>query len=240
MDKVATGRLFWIPRNMGTSSQPLIIIGLHIFHDILHAAFEDDAEIVDRGCIQRLVLAEFVDGGAGDVVIFDERIGGLRRLLQRSPEPIIYDHHPTPLALFGEYIVFYGRVLDYSRNNDYNVCKYEVPYSGEIISPAEGIQDGGECMNACHNLALELESLVRWKMNWPQNLRGTPYSADSIEFGTFVEVLEFLLRELKGDPRALEGFFVNVAANRGKPMEEIGYDTCQEYLEQTKVFLDIV
>lgn len=80
---------------MPLSSQPLIIIRLHIFHDIFHAAFKDDAEIVDGGCVQRLVLAKLVDRGAGDVVILDERIGRLGRLSQRCPESIIYDHRTT-------------------------------------------------------------------------------------------------------------------------------------------------
>lgn len=92
-------------------------------------------------------------------------------------------------------------------------------------------------MNTCHNLALKLENIVRTKMDWQQNPRGAFYSADAIEMGSFVETLEFLLKEFTNDPHALEGFFVDVAENQGKPMEEIGYDVCKEYLEQTKAFL---
>ena len=92
-------------------------------------------------------------------------------------------------------------------------------------------------MNTCHNLALELENLVRTKMDWPQSLRDTTYSADAIEMGTFVETLEFLLKEFTNDPHALEGFFNDVVDNRGRPMEEIGYDICKAYLEQANKWL---
>ena len=102
--------------------QSLVILRRAIFHDILYATFEDDAEIIDGGCVQWLIFTELVDGRTGNVMILDERIGRLGRLLQRCPESVIYDHRPTPLTLFGEYIVFYGWILDYSRNIDYNNC----------------------------------------------------------------------------------------------------------------------
>ena len=94
-------------------------------------------------------------------------------------------------------------------------------------------------METCHILALELENLVRSKMDWPQSLRGTTYSADAIEMGSFVETLEFLLKEFTNDPHALEGFFVDVAENRGRPMEQIGYDICKEYLERANKWLGV-
>lgn len=54
-------------------------------------------------------------------MILDERISGLRRFFQRSPESIIHDHHSALLAYLLCTIVFYGLVLDYSRNKDYNI-----------------------------------------------------------------------------------------------------------------------
>ena len=69
------------PSSSRHQSKPLIIITRNILHDILNAAIQDDAQVVDGGCIKRLVLTELVDRGAGNVVILDERIGGLGGLL---------------------------------------------------------------------------------------------------------------------------------------------------------------
>lgn len=77
------------------SSKPLIFFRRPILHDILNAAIQDDAQVVDGGCIQRLVLTQLVNCGTGNVVILDERIGRLGRLLQRCPESIVYDHRTT-------------------------------------------------------------------------------------------------------------------------------------------------
>ena len=40
-------------------------------------AVQDAAKVVDRGGVERFVLSQFVNGGTGDVVIFDQTIGRL-------------------------------------------------------------------------------------------------------------------------------------------------------------------
>ena len=67
-------------------SKDLIFVGGDIFHDGFHRAGEDAAEVVDGGGIEGLVSAQLVDGGAGDPVIFDQGIGGLRRIAQGIPK----------------------------------------------------------------------------------------------------------------------------------------------------------
>lgn len=49
---------------------------IHIFHDILYLTMENDAQIIDGGCVERLVFPELIDGGAGNVMILYEGIGG--------------------------------------------------------------------------------------------------------------------------------------------------------------------
>lgn len=56
---------------------------------------QNHAEVVNSGCVQRLVFAELVDRRTGDMVILDERICGLGGHLQCRPESIIYDHGNT-------------------------------------------------------------------------------------------------------------------------------------------------
>ena len=47
-----------------------------IFHDILYLTMENDAQIIDGGCVERLVFPDLIDGGAGNVMILYEGIGG--------------------------------------------------------------------------------------------------------------------------------------------------------------------
>ena len=60
---------------------------------MLHIAVQDAAEVVDGGGVQGLVFTEFVDGGAGEVVVLDHGV---------PPEPF-------------SFMVCGGLFLDYSR-----------------------------------------------------------------------------------------------------------------------------
>ena len=56
--------------------QLLIVFRGDIFHHVLHPAVENAAQIVDGGRVQRLILAQFIQRGAGDAVVLDEGVGG--------------------------------------------------------------------------------------------------------------------------------------------------------------------
>lgn len=81
-------------------SKGLVLVRGDIGHDVLHVAVEDPAEVVDGGGVQGLVLAELVQGGAGDMVVFDEGVGGLGGCFQRLPEGGVDDHGGTSAVLF--------------------------------------------------------------------------------------------------------------------------------------------
>ena len=66
--------------------QDLVLVGWDIFHNALHGASEDAAEVIDGGGVQGLVLTELIDGGTGNPVVFDQCIGGLRRIAQGVPK----------------------------------------------------------------------------------------------------------------------------------------------------------
>lgn len=44
-------------------------------------------------------MTQLIDGGAGDVMIFDERIGGFSRAAQRVPKGRVHDHSFPSLSL---------------------------------------------------------------------------------------------------------------------------------------------
>ena len=46
------------------------------------------AEVVDCGGVERFIVAQLIDGGAGDMMIFDERIGGFSRAAQAETEQL--------------------------------------------------------------------------------------------------------------------------------------------------------
>ena len=87
-------------------------------------------------------------------------------------------------------------------------------------------------------MALELEMLIRHVKRYLRN-PGADYSADSLELGTFVEGLAFYLQEISVGKYSLERWFDDVDENKGKTMDEIGYDRCKEYLDQFKRLLNM-
>ena len=86
---------------------------------MLYTAVEDAAQIVDGSDVNGLVFAELIDGGAGDVVCFDERVGRFVGVLERIPERCIRNHTSRSFLLDG-FIIRYDYLLDYSLNKDYN------------------------------------------------------------------------------------------------------------------------
>ena len=69
-----------------TLLQPRIILILHINEDIFDPAIENAAQIVDFQGADSFIMTQLIDGGAGDVMIFDERIGGFSRAAQVETE----------------------------------------------------------------------------------------------------------------------------------------------------------
>jgi len=53
---------------------------------------EDAAQVIQGGGIYRQILPQLVDGGTGDVVIFDQRVCGFLGIAQGFPKPPVNDH----------------------------------------------------------------------------------------------------------------------------------------------------
>jgi len=58
--------------------QFLIVFGWDIDGNILNAAVQNPAEIIERSSIQGLIFAQLVNGSTGDMVLINQRIGGVR------------------------------------------------------------------------------------------------------------------------------------------------------------------
>ena len=76
--------------------QKLVIAAGDIDQNVLDFAVQDTAQVVECGGIQRLVFAEFVDGGAGNPVVFNQGIGGFVGFAQCGPEGCVRNHNATP------------------------------------------------------------------------------------------------------------------------------------------------
>lgn len=72
--------------------QDLIVFTWNILHHLGDGAVEDAAQVIDGGAVHRLVLPQLVNGGAGNVVVFDQCVGGLLRSPEGVPKGRIYDH----------------------------------------------------------------------------------------------------------------------------------------------------
>lgn len=48
----------------------------NVFNNIFYSTIHYAAQIVQGGCGDSLVVAQFVDCGTGDMVVFDKGIGG--------------------------------------------------------------------------------------------------------------------------------------------------------------------
>ena len=55
-------------------------------HHAIHVASQDAAEVVDGGGVHRLILPEFINGRAGDMVVPDKGLGGFMGAPQRLPK----------------------------------------------------------------------------------------------------------------------------------------------------------
>lgn len=60
--------------------QRLICIRWYIIKDISNIAIEDATKVVNGGGIHGFVFSEFINGGTGNVMMVDERIGCLFRI----------------------------------------------------------------------------------------------------------------------------------------------------------------
>lgn len=86
--------------------QGLIFVGRDVFRNVFQLAVQYAANIIQRGGVQGFVLAQFIDGGAGNVVVMNEGIGRLIGILQRYPEAIINYHTVTPpFWMFSFYVM---------------------------------------------------------------------------------------------------------------------------------------
>ena len=80
---------------------------------------EDSAEVVDGCGIDRFIFAQAINGGAGNVVLVDQRVCGFSGLLQGSPERLVCNHAGSPIL-----IRLYNSIKcrcnpDHSRKDDY-------------------------------------------------------------------------------------------------------------------------
>ena len=78
------------PKSGGKSFLQGLIAGTgYIFHHIGHFAAQNAAKIIDGGGVQGAIVAEFVDGGTGDAMIFDQGVGGLAGGMKRAPKWLV-------------------------------------------------------------------------------------------------------------------------------------------------------
>lgn len=94
-------------------------------------------------------------------------------------------------------------------------------------------------MENYQKIALELETIIRSKKGYWQDVHGTDISADAIEAGAFIEVLQFYLADLSGGRYSLTAYCPDVGEDMSKSMQEIGYKKCLAYMEQFKALLNV-
>ena len=64
----------------------MISVRRRVTHHFLNIAVENTTEVVDGGGVHRLILPEFINGRAGDMVVPDKGIGGFMGAPQRLPK----------------------------------------------------------------------------------------------------------------------------------------------------------
>ena len=70
-----------------------------IAHHFLDVAVENPAKVIDCGGVDGFIIAQAVDGGAGNVVLVDECVCGFLRFLQGPPERLICNHSGSPILV---------------------------------------------------------------------------------------------------------------------------------------------
>lgn len=101
----------------------MVLVRRDIGHNVFDVAAEDAAEVIDRGGCDGFILSELINGGAGDVMIFDQGIGRFLGRGKGFPKRIVNDHLCTSLPAVRNLCMRYDKrnfLLDYSRYNDYN------------------------------------------------------------------------------------------------------------------------
>ena len=73
----------------------LVGITWDVFQNILHPASHDTAKVVDRRGSDRPIFSELVNGGTGNMMVFDQCIGGLRGVVYGFPKTFVADHGST-------------------------------------------------------------------------------------------------------------------------------------------------
>lgn len=84
--------------------QHLVCAGGNVLGDIFNPAFQNTAEIVEGGGGQGSVLSKLVNGGTGNVVSVDERVGRLGGAGEGLPEGcVVYQciHLPVLMLIKG-------------------------------------------------------------------------------------------------------------------------------------------
>ena len=76
--------------------QELVGIGGDIFQDVFHPAVQDAAQVIDGRCIEGFVFAQLVNGGTGNVMNFDQSIGGFGRCAECIPKTLVNYHINPP------------------------------------------------------------------------------------------------------------------------------------------------
>ena len=70
----------------------MVILTGDILNNVFHAAAKDAAKVIDGGGIHRAIFPQLINGGTGDVMIFDQRVGGFGGGAQSIPKGIKRNH----------------------------------------------------------------------------------------------------------------------------------------------------
>ena len=83
------------------SLKGLVIAGGSIADNICNVAVQYPAEVIDRGGAQGLIFTQAVDGGTGQLMNMNQRIGRFLRIFQCIPEGFICNHSDSSfLAMY--------------------------------------------------------------------------------------------------------------------------------------------
>ena len=87
----------------------LILLRGYVFRNIFKPTIQDSAKVIQRSGVHGLVFSQLINGGTGNTMMVDKRVGGFVGTLQRCPEPIIFNHAIIPSI--ATMISFYAMVL---------------------------------------------------------------------------------------------------------------------------------
>lgn len=87
----------------------LILLRGYIFRNVLKTTIQDSAKVIQRSGVHGLIFTQLIDGGTGNTMVVDKRVGGFVGTLQRRPESVVLYHAIIPSI--AAVISFYAMVL---------------------------------------------------------------------------------------------------------------------------------